>query len=110
MCTDDSKFIYAVSIRDFSTSTLQDFVTHVCEETLQLKPGYVIEFQESILYDSTQDLEDEDEAEMYQRRLKKALSTLKIKDLSKLLVQGTFPDSSTDSQIYFEIVHDAHLT
>ena len=52
----------------------------------------MIEFLENILYDSSPDIDDEDEAEMYERRLKKDLHSLKVRDLSKMLVQGTFPE------------------
>jgi hypothetical protein len=57
----------------------------VFHETLHLKQGYAVEFMDSIFYDSSADL-DEDEAEMFERRLKKTLGSLKVKDLSKLLV------------------------
>jgi hypothetical protein len=40
---------------------------------MALKPGFVIEFLENILYDCSPDIDDEDEAEMYERRLKKDL-------------------------------------
>ena len=77
-------------MRDLSTLTLKDFVGQVLDSHLNLKPGYVIEFNENILYDSTPDQEDEDDLEMFQRILKKTLTNLKIKDLSKLLIQGPF--------------------
>jgi hypothetical protein len=32
-----------------------------------------------------------------------------VKDLSKMLVQGTFPDQEADSQIYIEINHNSSL-
>jgi Ubiquitin/SUMO-activating enzyme ubiquitin-like domain len=77
-------------VRDLSTLTLKDFVAQVVDSHLNLKPGYVIEFNENILYDSTPDQDDEDDMEMFQRILKKTLTNLKIKDLSKLLIQGAF--------------------
>jgi hypothetical protein len=49
----------------------------------------LIEFNNGILFEASDDLDDEDELELYQRRLKKSLFDLKIRDLSILQVQAT---------------------
>lgn len=108
VCTDDSKYIFSVQVKDLSSTTLGTFVDKVFKESLNLKPGYVVELMDNILFDASADL-DEDEAEMYERRLAKTLGALKVKDLSKMLVQGSFLESSQDSQIYLEIVSSPEL-
>jgi hypothetical protein len=49
----------------------------------------LIEFNNGILFEASDDLDDEEELELYQRRLKKSLFDLKIRDLSILQVQAT---------------------
>jgi hypothetical protein len=52
----------------------------------------LIEFNNGILYEASDDLDDEDEIELYQRRLKKPLYDLKVRDLSIIQVQATTLD------------------
>lgn len=53
-----------------------------------LKP-ILIEFNNDILFEASDDLDDEDEFQLFERRLKKPLFDLKIRDLSILQVQAT---------------------
>jgi hypothetical protein len=61
-------------------------VNSVLHDTWGLSKSHtlLIEFNNDILYEASEDMDDEDEQEMYQRRLKKNLSELKIRDLSIL--------------------------
>lgn len=43
---------------------------------------------------------DEDDAEIYGKKLKKSLAELKFKDLTILHIHGSFLDSSTETKIY----------
>ena len=80
ICTDDSKWIYSVIIRDLSSCTLGDLVSQVMHELWGLK-YLTIEFNNNILYEQGEDI-DEDEAELFAKRLKKPLFDLKIRDLA----------------------------
>ena len=56
-------------------------------------------------------MDDEDEQEMYQRRLKKNLCELKVRDLSILQVQGVFTadESKSESKIYVQITENPKI-
>lgn len=51
--------------------------------------GLTVEFNSNILYEEGDDL-DEDDLEMYERRLKRSLADLKVKDGSLIHVSGKF--------------------
>jgi len=64
---------------------LKQLVSDVFHKEWNLLGGLLIEFNNDILYEAGEDI-DEDDAEMYGRRLKKSLSDLKIKDLAIMQV------------------------
>ena len=68
-------------------------------EKWHLSNPLLIEFNNGILFEASDDLDDEDELELYQRRLKKSLFDLKIRDLSILQVQANL-NGQSDSKIY----------
>jgi hypothetical protein len=70
-------------VSNLSALTLADLVITILHEYCGLSNGLLIEFNNDILYEECEDL-DEDEAEIYERRLKKSLQDLKIRDLSIL--------------------------
>lgn len=94
ICTDDSKHIYSLDIKNLSSFTLMELVETVFIESWHLSTPLLIEFNNGILYEASDDLDDEDEIELYQRRLKKPLYDLKLRDLSILQVQATTPDGT----------------
>lgn len=51
VCTDDSKYIFSVQIKDLGAVTLKAFIDKVFAETLNLKQGYALEFNGSILFE-----------------------------------------------------------
>ena len=52
---------------------------------------------------------DEDEIEMYAKKLKKSLSELKIKDQSIISIQGTDKEGN-EQCIYVQIIENPELT
>lgn len=78
-------------------------------ESWHLSKPILIEFNNDILFEASDDLDDEDELELYERRLKKPLFDLKIRDLSILQVQATL-DGITDSKIYVQISENSALS
>jgi hypothetical protein len=100
ICTDDSKFIFSVTVRDLSAFTLGDLITRVIHPQWKLSNA-LIEFNNDILYEEGDDI-DEDEQEIYDRRLKKTLSELKIRDLAILQVQGVM-EGDKEVQVYAQM-------
>ena len=81
-----------MDIQNLSSFTLKELVETILIDQWQLSSPLLIEFNNGILYEASDYLDDEDEIELYQRRLKKPLYDLKVRDLSILQVQATTPD------------------
>jgi hypothetical protein len=90
-------------VRDLSTFTLGDLVKRVLHEEWALTQA-LIEFNNDILYEEGDDI-DEDELEIYLKRMKRPLSDLKVRDLAILQVQGTL--EGKEVKIYTQITEEA---
>lgn len=99
VCSDDTKHIYTLDVRDAKAQTLGELV----KEALLPRFGQqlLIEVGGNIVYEQGEDV-DEDDQEIYNRRLSKSLFDLKIRDLSLLNVQGTvdFVECTVCVQVY----------
>lgn len=90
-------------MRDLSAFTLGDMVKRVIHDEWALTLA-LIEFNNDILYEEGDDI-DEDELEIYLKRMKRPLSDLKVRDLAILQVQGTL--EGKEVKIYTQITEEA---
>jgi hypothetical protein len=103
ICTDDSKWIYSVQVRDLSTFTLGDLVKRVIHDEWALTQA-LIEFNNDILYEEGDDIYEE-ELQIYLKRMKRPLIDLKFRDLAIIQVQGTL--EGKEVKIYAQITEEA---
>ena len=105
ICTDDSKWIFSVTVRDFSTFTLGDLVDRVFHGEWSLSQ-VLVEHNNDIMYeegDGEEDIE-EDEGEIYERRKKRALAEIKVRDMAILQVHGVM--GGKEVKVYVQIDED----
>jgi len=91
-------------VRDLSTFTLGDLVKRVIHDEWALTQA-LIEFNNDILYEEGDDI-DEDELEIYLKRMKRPLIDLKVRDLAILQVQGTL--EGKEVKIYTQITEEGN--
>jgi hypothetical protein len=61
------------------------------------------------MFETGDDL-DEDDVEMYERRMAKVLTDLRVKDNCTIQVQGVLESQTFESQIYAQIIENSSLT
>ncbi len=64
----------------------------VFKESLNIDTSSITVIYNDVLFERDPNLSDEDELEMYDRRLKKKLSDFKVRHLSNLFVEAKFID------------------
>jgi hypothetical protein len=67
-------------------------VDTVFKESLNIDTSSITVIYNDVLFERDPNLSDEDELEMYDRRLKKKLSDFKVRHLSNLFVEAKFID------------------
>ena len=87
-----------MELPSISQTLLSTIVNSVLTGEWHLEEPLLIECNGDILYEQDNEALDEDETELYSRKLKKPLVDLKIKDLSLLNVQGRL--AGEDVSIY----------
>ena len=85
-CSDDSRFIYLLRACDLNKVTLKKLID-IIKGRVGVCSGLTLEYNSNILYEEDDDL-DEDDIEIYERRMKKSLFDLKIKDGSLFYASG----------------------
>lgn len=86
VCSDDSRYIALLTVKNFDTFTFKELVDTVLPEGLKVKPeSLLIEFGGNIIFEREEDL-DEDEVALYNKRLSKPLTELKFKPFSIIYV------------------------
>ena len=86
VCSDDSQNLATVTLKSISTTTLKDFTDTILKDGLQIDTSSISIVSENILYERDPDLTDEDEQELYNKRITKTLPELKIKQYSTLFI------------------------
>lgn len=67
-------------------------------ESLNIDTSSITVIYDDVLFERDPNLSDEDEIEMYDRRLKKKLSDFKVRHLSNLFVEAKFRDDDSSTQ------------
>ena len=70
----------------------------VFKESLNIETSSITVIYNDVLFERDPNLSDEDELEVYDRRLKKKLSDFKIRHLSNLFVEAKFKDDDDFTQ------------
>jgi len=70
----------------------------VFRESLNIDTSSITVIYDDVLFERDPNLSDEDEIEMYDRRLKKKLSDFKVRHLSNLFVEAKFRDDDSSTQ------------
>ena len=70
----------------------------VFKESLNIDTSSISVIYNDVLFERDPNLSDEDELEMYDRRLKKKLSDFKVRHLSNLFVEAKFIDDDDYTQ------------
>ena len=70
----------------------------VFNESLNIDTSSITVIYNDVLFERDPNLSDEDELEVYDRRLKKKLSDFKIRHLSNLFVEAKFKDDDDFTQ------------
>jgi len=73
-------------------------VDTVFKESLNIETSSITVIYNDVLFERDPNLSDEDELEVYDRRLKKKLSDFKIRHLSNLFVEAKFKDDDDFTQ------------
>jgi len=73
-------------------------VDTVFKESLNIDTSSISVIYNDVLFERDPNLSDEDELEMYDRRLKKKLSDFKVRHLSNLFVEAKFIDDDDYTQ------------
>ena len=68
------------------------------KESLNIDTSSITVIYNDVLFERDPNLSDEDELEMYDRRLKKKLSDFKVRHLSNLFVEAKFIDDDDLTQ------------
>ena len=92
-----------MTVRDLSTFTLGDLVKRVIHDEWSLTQA-LVEFNNDILYEEGEEIDD-DELEIYLKRMKRSLMELKVRDLTIIQVQGTL--EGKEVKIYAQITEEA---
>ena len=71
-------------------------VDTILKDGLNIDTSCISILLDDILFERDPDLTDEDEQELYNRRIKKTLTELKIKQYSTLFIQAKFFGDSED--------------
>jgi hypothetical protein len=85
-------------MRSISESSLLELVDTVFKESLNIDTSTITVVYNDVLFERDPNISDEDELEMFERRLKKKLSDFKIRHLSNIFVEAKFRGDDDQTQ------------